>query len=114
MTDFIRFVQSYTIAEWAGVLGFVVYVTNYCLLSFRAIDSEHKLYFAMNLLAASLVLYSLTAQFNFASMLIQIFWIGVSILALVLRTHIDTEYKKTKSRKDIAKRRTYVHSRAYY
>lgn len=88
MSEFINFLRSYSIAEWAGVCGFLVYVANYSLLSFRLIDSEHRLYFSMNLLAATLVLFSLTAQFNFASLLIQVFWICVSIVAILLRSRM--------------------------
>ncbi len=68
-----------------GVLGFFSYVAMYTCLSLRILNSESILYFAGNIVAASLVLISLTQDFNLASALIQIFWIAIGIPAIVLR-----------------------------
>ncbi|WP_296420669.1 CBU_0592 family membrane protein [Pseudooctadecabacter sp.] len=68
-----------------GVLGFALYVVNYALLTFNKITSQSHLYFWLNLAAASLVLVSLTQAFNLASVLIQLFWIALSLAAIVVR-----------------------------
>ncbi|WP_422825826.1 CBU_0592 family membrane protein [Thalassococcus sp. BH17M4-6] len=70
-----------------GLLGFCTYVINYCCLSFRLMSSESARYFAINIVAASLVLFSLMTDFNLASALIQTFWILIGVCAIVLRTH---------------------------
>ena len=71
--------------DCAGVVGFGLYVLNYTLLSLNRLTSNSQIYFALNLIAASLVLLGLTHSFNLASALIQGFWIVLSLTALVLR-----------------------------
>ena len=68
-----------------GVLGFLTYVFNYFALSFRILSSEHIRFFALNISAATMVLISLTQDFNLASVLIQSFWIVIGSLAIVIR-----------------------------
>ena len=73
------------VLEMIGVIGFCLYVMNYALLTFRRLNSNSRLYFAINIVAASCVLIGLAASFNLASALIQIFWVTMSIIGLVLR-----------------------------
>ena len=73
------------ILEALGVVGFGVYVLAYSLLTFGKLNSRDATYFGMNLCASSLVLIGLTASFNLASAMIQMFWIVVSIVAISLR-----------------------------
>lgn len=68
-----------------GVAGFGLYVINYLLLTFDHLNSRHAAYFALNLVAASCVLVGLMVSFNLASALIQIFWVAISISAIVIR-----------------------------
>lgn len=71
--------------EIVGVAGFFLYVLNYALLTFRKLASEDTGYFVLNLLAASMVLIGLMHAWNLASVLIQVFWIAISIIAITLR-----------------------------
>ncbi len=84
MLEFFATIDPYAL-EMAGVAGFGLYVTNYTLLTFHRLHSHDALYFGINLAAATLVLVSLTASFNFASAMIQIFWVLISSTAIVLR-----------------------------
>ncbi|MEM9580852.1 MAG: hypothetical protein AAF891_09205 [Pseudomonadota bacterium] len=68
-----------------GVIGFALYVGNYLLLTFDILRSDTIAYFALNLVASSFVLVSLTHSFNLASLLIQLFWIGISVIAIAMR-----------------------------
>ena len=68
-----------------GVIGFSLYVMNYCLLTFHRLTSHSKLYFVINLMAASMVLIGLTHSFNLAAALIQLFWIVISTTAIIVR-----------------------------
>lgn len=72
--------------EIVGVLGFVLYVLNYSLLTFHKVHSGDAVYFALNLCAASCVLVGLLVSFNLASALIQMFWVAISVTAIALRT----------------------------
>lgn len=70
------------IYEITGVVGFITYITAYALLQAGRLDGNRVGYTLLNLLAASLVLFSLTDQFNLASALIQLSWIAISLWGL--------------------------------
>jgi hypothetical protein len=55
------------------------------MLTFHRLTSHPKLYFGVNFVAATMVLIGLTHSFNFASALIQLFWIVISATVIVLR-----------------------------
>lgn len=84
MTTFITSLPA-EFFEVIGVLGFAIYVLNYLLLTVNWLTSQCTSYFALNMLAATLVLIGLTHSFNLASALIQSFWIVISIIAIVIR-----------------------------
>lgn len=73
------------IFDAVGVAGFGLYVLNYTLLTFRKIKTENILYFVINGSAATMVLIGLSSSFNLASAMIQIFWVGISIVAIIIR-----------------------------
>lgn len=73
------------IFDFIGVAGFGLYVLNYTLLTLNKMQSQQVSYFAINWLAASMVLIGLFNTFNLASALIQIFWIGISSVGMVIR-----------------------------
>ncbi|MDG1069876.1 MAG: hypothetical protein P8P40_16095 [Sulfitobacter sp.] len=73
------------LAELIGVGGFYLYVLTYPLLTFRVVTAPSLTYFCMNLTAASCVLIGLTASFNLASAMIQIFWISMSLIGITLQ-----------------------------
>lgn len=74
-----------TIFRIIGVVGVALYVTNYSLLSSRVINSDSLGFFAINTLAAAFVLASNYVEFNPASVMIQVFWIGIGFKAITLR-----------------------------
>lgn len=73
------------LVEFIGITGFILYVINYALLTFRLLDAQHAAYFVINLTAASFVLIGLTTSFNLASAMIQVFWIVISVIAISIR-----------------------------
>ena len=68
-----------------GIAGFGLYVLNYSLLTFQRVQSHQICFFALNGLAAMMVLIGLISAFNLAAALIQIFWIVISIVAIFVR-----------------------------
>lgn len=68
-----------------GIGGFGLYVLNYTLLTFGRVKSDTIAYFAINGVAAAMVLVGLSTAFNLASAMIQFFWIGISAIAIVIR-----------------------------
>jgi len=73
------------ICNGIGVLGFMLYMASYTLVTFQRIDSRGLLFFCLNTGAAAFVLISLTQNFNLASVLIQVVWIGLGAIAIVTR-----------------------------
>ncbi|AZV77784.1 hypothetical protein EBB79_07675 [Parasedimentitalea marina] len=73
------------ISTGCGVLGFLFYLTNYTLVTFRVIDSQGIAFFLINICGACLILVSLVQDFNLGSMLIQVFWICLGVIAVSIR-----------------------------
>ncbi len=70
--------------ETIGVIGFCLYVLAYTLLTLRILTGACVMYFALNLFAATCVLIGLSASFNLASALIQLFWVVMSLVGITL------------------------------
>ncbi len=68
-----------------GVVGFLVYVGTYALLSWRILKGDSVAFFAGNTVAAALVLASNFGEFNLVLVLIQIFFIFLGLSAMILR-----------------------------
>lgn len=85
MTDIFPAAMGADVLRMLGVIGFLGYVSLYTCLSLRVLHSDSIAYFAGNICAASLVLISLTQDFNLASAMIQCFWIAMGIPAIILR-----------------------------
>jgi CRP-like cAMP-binding protein len=71
------------VAEAAGLLGVILYVGAYAALQSGLLRSNGYTYAAANLAAASLVLLSLTSDFNLSAATSQIVWIVISVFGLV-------------------------------
>lgn len=80
-----------------GILGFLLYLGNYILITFQWLDSRSIRFFGINILAAACVLFSLSEDFNLAAAMIQIFWIALGILAIILRLLPKWRYRAVRS-----------------
>ena len=69
----------------AGMLGALCYIANYTRITLRLTDADQPGYFAVNIVAASLVLASLFAAFNAAALVIQLFLLTMSLAGLISR-----------------------------
>jgi hypothetical protein len=74
-----------TLFDAVGVAGFGLYVLNYSMLTLQRVKSDSIRYFVINLAAASMVLIGLMNAFNLAAALIQVFFIGSSCVAIIIR-----------------------------
>ena len=70
-----------------GVIGAALYIGNYSLLVMRRFSTDEPGYFVVNLLAASLLLLSLSQAFNLGAALIQFFFLVMSVVGIVSRLH---------------------------
>ena len=65
-----------------GTFGVMLIVVSYFLLQVGRVASEDPLYSWLNLIGAIMILISLMYNFNFASFVIEIFWILISLVGL--------------------------------
>ena len=77
-----------------GVFGFVLYLANYTMVTFRIIDSQGITFFVINIAGATLVLVSLAQNFNLGSALIQGFWICLGVIAIVIRLRTRAAWRQ--------------------
>lgn len=69
----------------AGLVGFAAYVAAFGLVQTDKIDGNGSCYSAVNIVAAVLVLVSLSQDFNLPSALIQVTWITLGLVGMLLR-----------------------------
>ena len=77
-----EFLSNVTGYELAGLAGAGLYAGNYTLVACDRLSCLSPVYYASQLTAASLVMASLTVQFNLASAAIQAFFICVSLVGV--------------------------------
>lgn len=70
------------IPDIIGILGVIFILIAYTLFQFERIDPKGFWYSFLNLIGASLILYSLLFSWNLASVIIEIFWILISIYGI--------------------------------
>jgi predicted membrane protein len=70
------------IIDAIGMIGTIMVVLAYYLLQLERTDPKGLAYNVINLVGAALLLFSLCFNFNLASFVIEIFWIGASLIGL--------------------------------
>ena len=65
-----------------GTLGVGVIVLTYAMLQLGRIRSEQILYSIMNAVGAALILVSLYFDFNFPSVVVEAFWLLISLFGI--------------------------------
>ena len=65
-----------------GTIGVAVIILTYAMLQFGRIRSEQLLYSALNAVGASLILVSLYFEFNFPSVVVEVFWLLISLFGI--------------------------------
>ena len=78
--------------ELIGLSGATIYSVAYIMSAYDRLPSQSPYYYACKLFAAGLVLISLFESFNLASVVIQVFFILVSIIGIV--RHFDARRRR--------------------
>lgn len=65
-----------------GSIGTALYICSYLLINTGKLSGDSPRYIVMNMVAALLVLISLSESFNLPSFMIQVFWVGISVFGL--------------------------------
>ncbi|MEX0349426.1 MAG: Crp/Fnr family transcriptional regulator [Paracoccaceae bacterium] len=80
--DYLSMLSNPEIARICGVFGAGLYICSYFSLQSGLVKGQGFLYPSMNLIAASSVLFSLTANFNLAALIIQVSFITISVFGM--------------------------------
>lgn len=75
-----------TLPDIVGYVGVALVVGTYFLSQVGKMDSTRTLYPALNAVGAMLILYSLAHRPNPPSIVIEFFWLAISVVGLVRRT----------------------------
>ena len=75
--------MSYSVYDFLGNVGVFLIIISYLLLQLNKLESKNFKYSAMNFLGASLVIVSLIENFNMSALVIEVFWVGISIFGMV-------------------------------
>ncbi len=70
------------ISDIIGLIGVALLIGTYAMLQFDRIDPKGFWYSFNNMVVAILVTVSLVYSFNLASMVIEVFWCGLSVYGI--------------------------------
>ena len=70
------------VTDTIGMIGTALVVIAYVMLQLEKIPATGMAYNGLNLLGAVLLLISLCFTFNLASFVIELFWIGASLIGI--------------------------------
>jgi len=73
----------YKISDTVGIIGVVFLLIAYFALNIGKIKSTGMTYQILNFTAAWLILYSLYFHWNTPSVIIEIFWIAISVVGML-------------------------------
>lgn len=77
------FLETLTLADAIGSIGALVVVAAYFATQMRMMNSDDLVFPVLNLVGSILIVFSLLQNFNLASMLIESFWILISMIGIV-------------------------------
>ena len=80
--NFIDYIDSIGPFHLLGVVGSIIYILSFACVQIGKMDGNGNYYSICNVLAAFLVVLSLSVEFNLASALIQYSWIVIGIIGL--------------------------------
>jgi len=75
--------SEFSFSDVVGILGVSIVLFVYYLLQVEKITIKDLSFSAINALGSLMILYSLLYSWNFASVLIEVVWILISIIGIV-------------------------------
>ncbi|HEU4432942.1 MAG TPA: hypothetical protein VFR51_06065 [Pyrinomonadaceae bacterium] len=75
--------MDYRLIDLVGNVGVAMIVVTYLLLQLNKISSSDVSYSVLNAVGASLIVASLIVDFNLSALLMEAFWVVISLLGIV-------------------------------
>lgn len=74
--------MKYGLVDLLGLVGVVIIVVTYLFLQLGKLSSNALAYSLMNAIGASLIVLSLLVNFNLSALLMEVFWVLISLLGV--------------------------------
>lgn len=74
--------MNYAWYDFVGSIGVGIIIFTYILLQTERLKSETLIYSILNVVGASLIVFSLFFNFNFSAFIVEFFWILISIYGI--------------------------------
>ena len=74
--------MKYGVVDLLGLIGVVIIVVTYLFLQLGKLSSNALAYSLMNAIGASLIVASLLVNFNLSALLMEVFWVLISLLGV--------------------------------
>lgn len=82
--------MKYGLVDFVGIIGVGIIVVTYLFLQLGKLRSEHLAYSLMNAIGASLIALSLLVNFNLSALLMEVFWVLISLLGVYRYFRVKT------------------------
>ena len=74
--------MNYGPVDFLGTAGVVVLIVTYLMLQLNKISSDGLAYSLLNAIGASLIVVSLLYDFNLSALLMEVFWVLISMVGI--------------------------------
>ena len=74
--------MKYGLVDLLGLIGVVLIVVTYLLLQLEKLRSNGLAYSLFNAIGASLIVASLLVTFNLSALLMEVFWVLISLIGV--------------------------------
>lgn len=74
--------MNYGPLDFLGNVGVVVLIVTYLMLQLNKISSDGLAYSLLNVIGASLIVVSLLYDFNLSALLMEVFWVLISMVGI--------------------------------
>jgi hypothetical protein len=74
--------MNYGLVDFLGIVGVGIIVVTYLFLQLGKLSSTALAYSLMNAIGASLIVASLLVNFNLSALLMEVFWVLISLLGV--------------------------------
>ena len=74
--------MSYGWSDLAGIIGVSLIVGAYLMMQLERLDSRSLTFSALNAAGAALIITSLVFDFNMSAMVVEVFWLGISLVGI--------------------------------
>lgn len=74
--------MNYGLVDLLGLIGVVLIVVTYLLLQLEKLKSNDLAYSLFNAIGASFIVLSLLINFNLSALLMEVFWVLISLLGI--------------------------------